>query len=149
MSGCPGCVIWTWFGATSQGGAQQDFVCRCSFDCATQKVHSGENNVKKQDGLHEAAPPRCTATKRFHLYQGCSFPSPMILWLFKVLFGPGAACMAWVYEVCFLYFLLFAVVYPLLDFIKPKQHSNKGTTSVQQSPYKRFYSDLIKIAFGA
>ncbi len=51
------------------------------------------------------------------------------------------------YEVCFLYFLLFAMAYQLLNFIKPKQDANKGTISVQLSGYKNFYSDLTKIAF--
>ncbi len=51
------------------------------------------------------------------------------------------------YEVCFLYFLNFAMAYPLLNFIKPKQHSNKGTVSEQLSVCKKFYSELIKIAF--
>ncbi len=41
------------------------------------------------------------------------------------------------------------MAYPLLNFTKPKQHSNKGTVSVQLSACKKFYSELIKIAFWA
>ncbi len=41
------------------------------------------------------------------------------------------------------------MAYPLLNFVKPKQHSHKGTVGMQLLVCKKIYSELIKIAFWA
>ncbi len=41
------------------------------------------------------------------------------------------------------------MAYLILNFIRPQQHSNKGTVGMRLSVYKKFYSDLVQVAFWA